>query len=275
MRTDSRRLPSHRPPPCSDLETAAAKDGHSSFRTDPLPSLADADSLVMTAADVPVFFKEKHISYWLRCLRSPLPTAYTSTDSNRLTLAFFTVSALDLLGVLFSRTTKKERDGYIAWIYNCQHPAGGFLGYPLPSSKTDDDGGTRDERANGTDRESLWNIPTMPATYFALVALSVLGDDLTRVKRGPCLRWLRKMQRPNGSFGELLGEDDQVKGGMDTRFGYFATVIRWVLRGDIPDEDEGDCDFDVDLLVKCIRSSEVGYRHLLDVFDLLILSEES
>ncbi|KAI9658814.1 MAG: hypothetical protein M1831_003840 [Alyxoria varia] len=256
MHTDSQRLPSHRPT-SSDFETtASAPHRSSSTRTDSLASLVDADSPVMTAADVPVFFKEKHISYWLRCLRSPLPTAYTSTDSNRLTLAFFTVSALDLLGVLFNRTTKEERGAYIAWIYSCQHPAGGFLGYPLASPKTNDHGGTRDEGKHGADRVSLWNVPTMPATYFALVALSVLGDDLKKVKRGPCLRWLRQMQRPDGSFGELLGEDDQVKGGMDTRFAYFATVIRWVLRGDVSGDIEGESDFHVDLLVKCIRGSE-------------------
>ncbi|PQE03438.1 hypothetical protein CJF30_00005427 [Rutstroemia sp. NJR-2017a BBW] len=40
----------------------------------------------------------KHVKYWHRCLNSLLPTAYTSTDSTRMTLGFFILSALDLLG---------------------------------------------------------------------------------------------------------------------------------------------------------------------------------
>ena len=45
-----------------------------------------------------------------------------------------------------------------------------------------------------------------------------------------CLQWLTKMQREDGSFGETLGPGDKIEGGMDTRFGYCATGVRWVLR---------------------------------------------
>lgn len=192
----------------------------------------------ITATDVPVFYKEKHISYWLRCLRSPLPTAYTSNSSNRVTLAFFTVSALDLLGVLFTRTTELERREYLDWLYRCQHPNGGFCGFP----RADHPG----------------EAATVPATYFALSSLCVLGDDLDRVRRGDCLKWLKKMQRPSGSFGELLGEHDAILGGTDSRFGYCAMCVRWILRGHSRGTVGGAEDIDIAALIECIQRSEVG-----------------
>ena len=110
------------------------------------------------------------------------------------------ITALDLLGVLFTRTAEQERNEYLDWLYRCQHPQGGFCGFPHADHPNE--------------------AATVPATYFALSSLCVLGDDLDRVRRGDCLRWLKKMQRPSGSFGELLGEHDSILGGTDSRFGY-------------------------------------------------------
>jgi geranylgeranyl transferase type-1 subunit beta len=205
-----------------------------------------AEAPVM-ASDTPLFLKEKHITYWLRCLRSPLPHQYTSNDSNRMTLAFFTISALDLLGVLHTRTTAAEREEHAAWIYRCQHSEGGFRGFP----------GT-DFGAKSTKENSIWDPANIPATYFALSALCILGDDMSRVKRRECLQWLRRMQRPGGgSFGEVIGPDGKVEGGMDTRFGYCAMVIRWILRGNVKGDVEGVPDVIVDEMVECIKGSQV------------------
>ena len=208
-----------------------------------------ANGPAVAAADVPVFHKEKHITYWLRCLRTPLPTAYTSIDSNRMTFAYFIVSALDLLGVLFTRTSSTERDAYVDWVYSCQHPHGGFQGSPpyLPWNSED----------SHTQRH--FDAATLPATFFALATLSVLGHDLRHVKRKQCLQWLCRMQRPDGSFGELLSEHGQVLGGMDTRFAHFATGVRWILRGDLEGPVDGVPDIEVDKLVGCIRQSEVSH----------------
>ena len=73
--------------------------------------------------------KERHIKYWLRCLKSLLPTLYTPYDANRMMLAAFILSALDLLSALHEYTTPDERAGYIEWIYSCQHPDGGFRAF--------------------------------------------------------------------------------------------------------------------------------------------------
>ncbi|KAF2098546.1 terpenoid cyclases/Protein prenyltransferase [Rhizodiscina lignyota] len=189
--------------------------------------------------------KQKHINYWKRCLKTYLPTAYTSTDSNRMLLAFFVVSALDLLGALLEHTKPEEREGYIDWIYRCQHPEGGFRGFP----------GTDfgDER---NAENKMWDPANVPATYMALSALLILGDDLSRVKRRECLQWLRKLQRDTGSFGETLGENDNIEGGTDSRFGYCAAVVRWILRGAAKGEVEGVPDIDVDKLAECVSSAQ-------------------
>lgn len=212
----------------------------------PLVDLLDGP---MMTTDTPLFHKEKHINYWLRCLRSPLPHQYTHNDSNRMTLVFFTISALDLLGVLFTRTTENERKEYINWIYGCQHPDGGFRGFP----------GT-DLGERGDAQNAVWDPANVPATYFALAALVVIGDDLSRLKRRTCLRWLTRMQRQDGSFGETLGPEERIEGGMDTRFAYCAMAVRWMLRGNLRGDLDEIPDVRVDDLVNCIRESEVGMQ---------------
>ncbi|ORY00020.1 geranylgeranyl transferas-like protein type i beta subunit [Clohesyomyces aquaticus] len=187
----------------------------------------------------------KHIKYWRRNLKTYLPHHYTSNDSNRLTLGFFILSALDILGDLQPALSAEERQGYIKWVYSCQIPTGGFRGSP----------GT-DFGSLRNDGNAVWDPPTVPATYFALGTLALLGDDLQGVKRREILIWLTRMQRPDGSFGETLGLGDRIEGGNDTRFGYLSTGIRWMLRGTVEGPVDGVPDVDVDQFVKCIRDSE-------------------
>ncbi|KAL3472802.1 terpenoid cyclases/protein prenyltransferase alpha-alpha toroid [Aspergillus californicus] len=193
-----------------------------------------------------VFNKERHIRYFLRCLKTFLPGLYTSNDSNRMLLAFFTVAGLDLLGVLESKTAPEERQGYIEWIYHCQVPSGGFRGF------TGTDFGT--ERR--TRQNEAWDPANVPSTFFAMVILLILGDDLSRVKRAECLHWLPKMQRQDGSFGEVLGPGDQVEGGGDLRFCCFAAGTRYILRGKSAAGLDGIDDIDVESLVAFIESCQ-------------------
>ncbi|KKK12169.1 putative geranylgeranyl transferase beta subunit [Aspergillus rambellii] len=193
-----------------------------------------------------LFTKERHIKYFLRCLKTFLPGPYTSNDSNRMLLAFFAVAGVDLLDSLQSKTTTEEREGYIEWIYHCQVPSGGFRGF------TGTDFGT--ERRN-TDNEA-WDPANVPSTFFALVILLILGDDLSRVKRMECLQWLPQMQRQNGSFGEVLGPENKIEGGGDLRFCCFAAGTRYILRGRDTDGLNGIQDIDVEKLVVFIESCQ-------------------
>lgn len=185
----------------------------------------------------------KHIVYWKRCLKTYLPHYYIPNDSNRLSLAYFIISALDLLDALKSSTTPEEREGYAQWIYACQLPEGGFRGFP-----------GSDFDFQRTNENKTWDPANVPATYFALATLLILGDNLERVKRRECLEWLTKMQRPDGSFGETH-INGNIEGGMDMRFGYTAMGIRWILRGRALGEVDDVPDVLVDKLVQRIRQS--------------------
>ncbi|OKL61886.1 hypothetical protein UA08_02837 [Talaromyces atroroseus] len=150
----------------------------------------------------PTFNKDRHIKYFLRCLKTLLPHQYTAGDGGRMLLGFFVIAGLDLLGALQSSTTPEERQGYINWIYHCQHPSGGFRGFT--GTKFGDDKLTGDNEA--------WDPANVPATFLALETLLILGDDLGRLKRRECLQWLPKLQRKDGSFGELLGAGEEIEG---------------------------------------------------------------
>ena len=194
-----------------------------------------------------VLLRDRHIKYWLRCAKTFLPEPYTSNDSNRMTLAFFIVSALDLLDVLDTKIDVEERNNWTDWIYSCQLDSGGFRGFT----------GTKFGSDIRTSENQHWDPSNVPATFFALVTLVVLGDDLSRIRRRDCLAWLPKVQRENGSFGETLGESEKIEGGNDLRFCCCAAGIRHVLRGP---EDVDVQDFDVDRLCAYIAACQVCTR---------------
>ncbi|KAI9884740.1 MAG: hypothetical protein M1823_003484 [Watsoniomyces obsoletus] len=210
----------------------------------------------------PKLHKAKHINYWVRCLKTFLPTEYTSGDSNRMFLAFFILSALDVLDALESKTTSEERTSYIDWVYRSQHPEGGFCGSPIVS---DNNNNNNDQSTPTTKNGSNWDLATLPSTYFGLAILAILRDDFSQVRRRECLKWLGRLQRQDGSFGEMLAEEGQVDGRRDVRYCYWAAGVRWILRSG-EDEEKGDDDddevqdIDVNGVVRYINSSQT-YDH--------------
>lgn len=187
--------------------------------------------------------RAKHVVYWKRCLKTHLPHHYTSNDTLRLLLAYFIMSALDLLGALDSSTAAEERKGWADWIYTLQLPRGGFRGAPATDMK---------DRRNTANED--YDPANVPSTYFALATLLILGDDLERVRRKECLSWLASMQREDGSFG-AYGFFGEIEGGMDTRFGYAAMGIRWILRGRAIGTVDGIPDLNIPKFVQCVRSA--------------------
>lgn len=170
--------------------------------------------------------KERHVKYWKRCAQM-LPEPYTSGEASRMSFGFFIVAALDLLGSLDTVISAPERQGWIEWIYCCQVPhTGGFRGFTGTVL-----GGLRSAH------NWHWDPANLPNTYFALASLVILGDDLARVKRRECLRWVRSLQRPNGSFGEFLGENNEVEGADDPRLCMCAVGILTILQGKQGDGD--------------------------------------
>ncbi|KAK7733660.1 geranylgeranyl transferase type-1 subunit beta [Cytospora paraplurivora] len=239
----------------------------------------------------PPINKALHLRYWQRCLRTLLPHHYTPTDSQRMTLGFFIITAIDLLSPSSTSTSASppeqasqpnnnkptanllnptERRNLRQWVLSCQHPQGGFCGSPthvLPRQ--------HQHSANAN----------IAATYFALLLLAMLAEDedaesaFAGIDRVKTLQWLRRLQRPeDGSFGEVVYELPQpaggkglgadkangkvvvVGGGKDMRYCYLAATIRWMLRGgddDIVPGGEGYVeDIDIDALVAHIRRSQ-------------------
>ncbi|KAI1074536.1 terpenoid cyclases/Protein prenyltransferase [Whalleya microplaca] len=209
----------------------------------------------------------RHIRYWQRCFRSVLPHYYVSNDSSRLSIGCFILSALDLLSSASSYSappsdplkasliTPDDRARLRPWILSLQHPHGGFCGSPhhvLPSRFT-----TRFDFEREIDVAGDPDNANIAATYFALILLGILAqDDGTKafegVDRVRTLRWLKRLQREDGSFGELITEDGYVGGGRDMRYCYLAATIRWALGG----AGDEDLDFDVDAMVAYIRQGQ-------------------
>ena len=207
----------------------------------------------------PSLNKSKHIQYFLRCLKTHLPTQYQSAESQRLSFAYFILSALDLLDVLHSKTSSSERREWADWIYRLQHEGGGWKGF------TGADVGEFQEterESDGSVGENVWDPANLGATFFALGALMVLGDGMERVRHVQCLRWLKSLQRQEGNFGEALGKAGAIEGGGDVRFCYLAAGVRWMLRRG--KEAEKVPDVDVDALIGYIGRSVVSTDALSD-----------
>lgn len=168
-------------------------------------------------------------------------------------LGFTIVAALDLLDVLDPSTpdsdkkpiiTSETRQNWIDWIYSCQVPDGeGFRGF---------NGTDLLQRRNRDNKQ--WDPGNLPNTFFALVSLLVLGDDLGRVKRDQCLAWLPRLQRSDGSFGELLGADGMIEGGRDLRYCCCAAGIAYIFSD--PQEKPYKPIFDEDALIHYILSCQ-------------------
>lgn len=206
----------------------------------------------------PPFDAARHIRYWQRCFRSVLPHHYTSNDSIRLTLGFFILSAFDLLAPASPTplVTSEDRDRLRAWVLRLQHPHGGFCGSPhhvLPPAFTSKfDPVTKTYVARDPSNANI------ASTGFALLCLGILADGdgtdaFQHVDRVKTLTWLKKLQREDGSFGEVLTDDGRISGGRDMRYCYIAAIIRWALGGA---EGDKSLDFDVDALVGHIRRAQ-------------------
>ncbi|KAL1894277.1 geranylgeranyl transferase type-1 subunit beta [Ceratocystis pirilliformis] len=189
----------------------------------------------------PTIERDKHLAYWNRCYKSFLPTGYTASDSTRATFGCFILSALHLLAQP-SETypsssdflTSEDRVRHYAWALALQHPAGGFAGSPnqlLPFSIKQTATG---EPQKGPPDSSCANLA---ATFFALTILALVAEEDTAqyafrdVNRVVTLSWLRRLQREDGSFGEVVNSEGQISGGRDMRYCYLAASVRWMLRG--------------------------------------------
>ncbi|KAL7310513.1 geranylgeranyl transferase type-1 subunit beta [Mucor circinelloides] len=177
-------------------------------------------------AQSPLFSKEKLAKYFKSNL-CMLPTPYTQTETNRVTLAFFCLGALSLLGELDRCVTKENKHDWIEWIYAQQVlPTGqepdanealcGFRGSSWSGRKFDPHAETC--KFQHYDSSHIAN------TYTALLNLLILGDDLSRVNRKAIVKTLSLLQQEDGSVAPTFGSLER-----DVRFIFCACSISYIL----------------------------------------------
>ena len=157
----------------------------------------------MPEADQLQLLHKRHAKYFQRCL-AVLPSSCVSYDTQRVTIAFFAISGLDLLDKLdLIQDVKSE---IVDWLYKClvisedsetQHWSG-FRG--STALKLGDELGPSHVHDHGH----------IAMTYTALASLIILGDNLSRVNRPALLAGVRALQLEDGSFKAALegGEND-------------------------------------------------------------------
>ncbi|KAL8610793.1 hypothetical protein ACOMHN_016776 [Nucella lapillus] len=166
--------------------------------------------------------REKHVKYFQRILRV-IPGHYASLDTHRMTIAFFALSGLDLLGALHE--VEKDKSAFIDWIYSLQV-------LPNSSGSNVSQCGFRGSSTMGHsyyaksshDKSIPYDSGHVTMTYTALASLLILGDNLDQVDRKAVAEGLRSLQQADGSFS-CVPEGSET----DMRFVYCACCVCYML----------------------------------------------
>ncbi|KAG4305640.1 hypothetical protein PORY_001196 [Pneumocystis oryctolagi] len=157
---------------------------------------------------------DKHTKYHLRHLDF-LPHHYLYADTSRISIAFFCLSSLDLLGSLETSTTPLQRKNWIEWIYSFQ-ASNGF----------------RDWISTNYCPSLYRDFAHTASTYFAICILLILKDDMKRLNRKNIIKHLSNLQNEDGSFRPCIGDGQDISSfeKTDIRFAYCAIAILYVLK---------------------------------------------
>ncbi|KTW31389.1 hypothetical protein T552_00034 [Pneumocystis carinii B80] len=155
----------------------------------------------------------KQTEFHLRHLKM-LPHNYLFTDTSRMSICFFCISSLDLLGSLETSTTSLQRKSWIDWIYSCQ-VSNGFRDWPATESF----------------QPSCDNLVHIASTYFAICILLILKDDLKRLNRKNIIESIARLQNEDGSFHPCLVNDENIHylEKTDIRFTYCSIATFYIL----------------------------------------------
>lgn len=168
--------------------------------------------------------KDKHAKFLQRTMHV-LPSSLSSFDTQRITIAFFAISGLDILDRL--DLLDEQRKDIIDWLY---------LSLIAPESNINEH---CDEsilykcgfRGSPALRLSSSSLPSHPhdhghiaMTYTALASLVILGDPLIKIDRTSMLAGVKALQLEDGSYKAAL-----QGGESDLRFLYCAAAICTML----------------------------------------------
>ncbi|KAL1542212.1 protein geranylgeranyltransferase type I [Salvia divinorum] len=147
------------------------------------------------------FEKDRHVLY-LEMMYQLLPAPYQGQEINRLTLAYFVISGLDIFGAL----DRIDKEAVINWVLSLQaHPK---------NDRTFENGEAA--RLNGSH---------LASTYCALAILKTVGYDLSQIDSEVLLKSMKTLQQPNGCFMPI-----HTGGETDLRFVFCAAAICSMLK---------------------------------------------
>ena len=181
------------------------------------------------------FDLKSHVKYFMKCL-DLLPAPYSSLDTNRLTVAYFCVSGLDMLGAV----DKVEKTRVIEWIYSLQVRCTPKPAYPPAASPSPTAlahapprycrphrtkaappgrcGGFRGGgymggpfEPGGSASSSEYDEGHLAMAYTALAILLILGDDLEASTATRTLDFVRSLQEPSGCFCAYSGGESDMR----------------------------------------------------------------
>ncbi|KAL5569108.1 hypothetical protein UlMin_025683 [Ulmus minor] len=161
-----------------------------------------------------IFERDRHVRY-LQMMYECIPQEYQSQEINRLTLAYFVISSLDLLASLQCVDKDKVAD----WVLSFQaHPKDkdemknghfyGFHGSRTSQFPPDDNG------------KLVHNASHLASTYSALAILKIVGYDFSNFDFETISISMRNLQQPDGSFMPI-----HTGAETDLRFIYCAAAI--------------------------------------------------
>lgn len=160
------------------------------------------------------FDREKHVVF-LQMMNQLLPSDYQGQEINRLTLAYFAISGLHILGAL----DEVDKEEVSSWVLSLQaHPRneaelnnGQFFGFH----------GSRSSQFPRDDKGVLiHNGSHLASTYCALAILKIVGYNFSCINSKSILTSMRNLQQPDGSFMPT-----HVGAETDLRFVFCAAAI--------------------------------------------------
>ncbi|KAJ7505826.1 terpenoid cyclases/protein prenyltransferase alpha-alpha toroid [Mycena galericulata] len=189
---------------------------------------------------LPPLARSAHVAHVKQAL-TRLPGSMVNLDASRMAIVFYCVGSLDLLGVLQEETTEADRTSWRMWIWD-QYAAGnygtGFKPGPFMSR---------------TAAPSDQDCPHIIKTYTALLSLSILRDDFSRLNRPGLRAFVGSCQNRNGSFSSM----PNGRGDSDLRNLYCAFCICSLLG----DWSSIDVERAINFVASC-RTYEGGYGQL-------------
>jgi len=168
-------------------------------------------------------WNKKQLTKFLLHMLNVLPTPYASQDSNRLTLIYFVVSALDLLGELekvdkkriidyiYAHQVLPDKDDPEKNVQNCGFRGGSYFGNKYNSDCIPQSIHIHDHSH-------------IAMTYTALAILRLCGDNFSKVNKKSITKAISTLQQQDGSFSPVAAGSES-----DMRFVYCAVVISYML----------------------------------------------